>query len=166
MRILTYPDPRLRQIAEPVDDVDDDLQKTLDSMYYAMIAHRGIGLAATQLGIPKRLIVIDLSSVGITSGPMYLVNPEIIRFSTEKVTESEGCLSFPQCWGKVERSKDIDVRYLNYNGDQITIEATGLMAACIQHEVEHLDGILFHDHLSKMKKKMNERKLRKLGVMK
>lgn len=162
MRILAYPDPRLRQKCEPVDVVDDSVRYDLDRMYYAMTAHNGIGLAASQVGIMKRLVVIDLSSVGITSGPVYMVNPEITRFSDETVTKSEGCLSFPKCWGMVKRSENIDVKYLDYHGNQITIETSALMAACIQHEVEHLDGVVFHDHLSPMKRKMNERKLQKL----
>ena len=159
-KILVEPDPFLRQISHDVEKVDDDLRELMDDMLETMYAANGIGLAAIQIGIPKRIIVMDISKNG-EKNPMYFVNPIIKNKDKDKSTYEEGCLSVPDYFAEVDRPKYCEVEYLDYNGENKILEADGLLATCIQHEMDHLEGILFIDYLSKLKKTMIVKKLSK-----
>jgi peptide deformylase len=158
LNILHYPDSRLRTRAKPVENVDDNLRKLMDDMLETMYEAPGIGLAATQVNIHKRLIVIDVSED--RSDPVCLVNPEVIASSGEEEME-EGCLSVPGVYEKVRRSEQVRVRALDRHGEQIEFDADGLLAICIQHEIDHLDGTLFVDHLSSMKRTRIKKRIEK-----
>jgi len=159
--ILKEPNERLREKSLKVDEVDKDLQNLMDDMLETMYAAPGIGLAAIQIGIPKRVIVLDLSHKDETKNPMYFINPEIINKSDKKSTYEEGCLSVPGQFAEIERANMCHVKYLDYHGDPKEIKAEGMIATCIQHEIDHLEGILFIDYLSKLKKTMIVKKLSK-----
>lgn len=159
--ILTAPDPRLRQVSEPVETVDDDLRALMDDMLETMYAAPGIGLAAIQVGVPKRVIVMDLAAENETAAPRYFVNPEILNPSQTLAPYEEGCLSVPEFYEEVERPDQCTVRYLDYNGNPQILEADGLLAVCIQHEMDHLEGVLFIDHLSRLKRDRILKKLKK-----
>ena len=159
--ILTEPNKLLRQISQPVDHVGENEKKLMDDMLETMYAADGIGLAAIQVSIPKRIIVMDLSKDKKNKSPMYFVNPIILNKATEQSTYEEGCLSVPDQFAEIERSKKCEVEYLDYNGEKKLLKAEGLLATCIQHEIDHLEGILFIDHLSKLKKSMIIKKLSK-----
>tara|TARA_B110000196_G_scaffold240277_1_gene208706 strand:+ start:1663 stop:2181 length:519 start_codon:yes stop_codon:yes gene_type:complete len=159
--ILTEPDKLLRQISKPVENVSEDEQKLMNDMLETMYAANGIGLAAIQIGIPKRIIVMDISRDKNIKTPMHFVNPIIIKKNQEKSTYEEGCLSVPNQFAEIERSSECEIKYLDYNGEKKLIEAKGLLATCIQHEMDHLEGILFIDYLSKLKKSMIIKKLSK-----
>jgi peptide deformylase len=150
--ILTVPDPVLKQKSAPVAKVDDSARQLMDDMLETMYAAPGIGLAAIQIGVPKRVIVMDLAAKGEPPQPRYFVNPEILEAGDELVPYEEGCLSVPEIYDEVERPNRVKIRYLDYNGDEVVEEATGLYAVCIQHEMDHLDGVLFIDHLSRLKR--------------
>ena len=156
--ILEFPDPRLRTKAAPVADVDANLRKLIDDMFETMYAAPGIGLAATQVNVHKRVVVIDISED--RSSPVVLINPEIISREGTEETE-EGCLSVPGVYDKVTRSEKICVRTLDRHGKSIEINADGLLAVCIQHEMDHLDGKLFVDYLSDLKRTRIRKKLEK-----
>ena len=158
--ILTEPDPFLRQKSHEVDDVNDKIRKLMDDMLDTMYEAPGIGLAAIQIGIPKRIIVIDLSKEE-EKKPLYFVNPKIILKSDSNATYEEGCLSVPGQFAEIDRPDKCHVNYLDYNGKQQEIKAEGLLATCIQHEIDHLEGILFIDYLSKLKKNYIVKKLSK-----
>ncbi len=158
--ILTEPNEILRQVSKPVQTVGNEERKLMDDMLETMYAANGIGLAAIQIGIPKRIIVMDISKDG-KKNPMYFVNPRIKNKDKEKTTYEEGCLSVPDYFAEVDRSKYCEVEYLDYNGENKILEADGLLATCIQHEMDHLEGILFIDYLSKLKKTMIVKKLSK-----
>ena len=158
--ILTEPNEILRQVSKPVQTVGNEERKLMDDMLETMYAANGIGLAAIQIGIPKRIIVMDISKDG-KKNPMYFVNPKIKNKDKEKTTYEEGCLSVPDYFAEVDRSKYCEVEYLDYNGENKILEADGLLATCIQHEMDHLEGILFIDYLSKLKKTMIVKKLSK-----
>ena len=158
--IITEPNEILRQVSKPVQTVGNEERKLMDDMLETMYAANGIGLAAIQIGIPKRIIVMDISKDG-KKNPMYFVNPRIKNKDKEKITYEEGCLSVPDYFAEVDRSKYCEVEYLDYNGESKVLEADGLLATCIQHEMDHLEGILFIDHLSKLKKTMIVKKLSK-----
>ena len=160
--ILTEPNPILRQISKPVNGVGAEEKKLMDDMLETMYAANGIGLAAIQIGIPKRIIVMDLSKDENKKEPKFFVNPVIKNKDTSKSTYEEGCLSVPNQFAEVDRPKKCDVEYLDYNGDKKILKADGLLATCIQHEMDHLDGILFIDYLSKLKKSMIIKKLSKV----
>ncbi|MGH8188996.1 MAG: peptide deformylase [Steroidobacteraceae bacterium] len=156
--ILEFPDPRLRARAQPVEQVDRELRKLIDDMFETMYAAPGIGLAATQVNVPKRVLVVDIS--GNRKEPLALINPELL--SREGVEETEeGCLSVPGVYDKVTRAEHIRVRALDREGRTIELEAKGLLAVCIQHEIDHLDGKLFVDYLSELKRTRIRRKLEK-----
>ena len=159
--ILTAPDPILKQVSKPVDAVDDALRALMDDMLETMYDAPGIGLAAIQIGVPKRVLVMDISTREEDDAPepMYFVNPEIITASEDVAIYNEGCLSVPEQFAEVERPAEIKVRYLDYDGNQQEIEADGLLATCIQHEMDHLDGVLFIDYLSRVKRDIILRKL-------
>ena len=160
--ILTEPNRLLRQVSEPVLTVGKEEQKLMDDMLETMYSANGIGLAAIQIGVPKRIIVMDLSKDKSEKKPMYFVNPEIKNKDILKTTYEEGCLSVPNQFAEIERPKKCDVEYLDYNGNKKTLKAEGLLATCIQHEMDHLEGILFIDYLSKLKKSMIIKKLSKV----
>ena len=159
-KILTEPDPFLRQISQEVEKVDDEIRKLMDDMLETMYEAPGIGLAAIQIGVPKRVIVIDLSKEKEKT-PMYFVNPKAVIKSKNNSTYEEGCLSVPGQFAEVDRPNECHVRYLDYNGQNRELKAEGLLATCIQHEIDHLEGILFIDYLSKLKKNYIVKKLSK-----
>ena len=158
-KILTEPDPLLRQKSKKVDVVDNETRLLMDDMLETMYAANGIGLAAIQIGIPKRIIVMDISKDENKREPRYFVNPIIINRDKLKSTYEEGCLSVPNQFAEIDRPKNCDVEYLDYNGEKKLLKAEGLLATCIQHEMDHLEGILFIDYLSKLKKSMIIKKL-------
>jgi peptide deformylase len=156
LTILEFPDPRLRTRAVRVDSVDDELRSLIDDMFETMYAAPGIGLAATQVDVHRRLLVTDVSAD--KSEPFVLINPEILEKDGVTVTE-EGCLSVPGYYEEVKRAEHIRVRFLDRNGDEVEMEAEGLLAVCIQHEMDHLDGKLFVDYLSEAKRMRIRKKL-------
>ena len=160
-QILTEPNKILRQKSTLVEKVDSDLQKLMDDMLETMYAAPGIGLAAIQVGVPKRVIVLDLASREEKKKPMFFINPEIINRSNNNSTYEEGCLSVPGQFAEIERPDKCHVKYLDYYGEKKEIKAEGMLATCIQHEMDHLEGILFIDYLSKLKKSMITKKLSK-----
>jgi len=160
--IITVPDPRLKLVSEPVTGgVDDALRALMDDMLETMYAAPGIGLAAIQIGVPKRVIVMDLAREGEPPAPRYFVNPEILWRADETAPYNEGCLSVPDIYDDVERPSRVRLRYLDYHGAEIEEEAEGLYAVCIQHEMDHLQGVLFIDHLSRLKRERAVAKVRK-----
>ena len=159
--ILTEPNKILRQVSKPVKKVSLDEQKLMNDMLDTMYAANGIGLAAIQIGVPKRIIVMDLSKDPNKKEPRYFVNPIIKNKDKLKSTYEEGCLSVPDQFAEIDRPKNCDIEYLDYNGDKKLLKAEGLLATCIQHEMDHLEGILFIDYLSKLKKSMIIKKLSK-----
>ena len=162
-KILIEPNKILRQKSLIVENVNMDIQKLMDDMLETLYSAPGIGLAAIQIGVAKRVIVMDLSRDRDKEpkNPMYFVNPEIIWKSEEKFTYEEGCLSVPNQFAEIDRSKQCHVKHLDYNGHSQELKADGLLATCIQHEIDHLEGILFIDYLSKLKKSMIIKKLSK-----
>ena len=158
--IITEPDKILRKISSPVQKVGDTERKIMDDMVETMYSANGIGLAAIQIGIPKRIIVIDLK-IENKKTPLFFVNPVIKNKDNLKSTYEEGCLSVPNQFAEINRPKKCDVEYLDYNGEKKILKAEGLLATCIQHEMDHLEGILFIDYLSKLKKSMIIKKLSK-----
>ena len=160
-KILTEPDPFLRQKSIPVEKVDDEVRSLMDDMLETMYAAPGIGLAAVQIGVPKIVIVMDLSKGNEKKDPMYFLNPEIITKSENDASYEEGCLSVPNQFAEVNRPDNCKVKYLDYEGNEKILDAKGLLATCIQHEMDHLEGILFIDYLSKLKKSMIIKKLSK-----
>ena len=160
-KILTEPDPFLRQKSSKVEDVNDEIRDLMDDMLETMYHAPGIGLAAIQIGVPKRVIVMDLSRDQEEKNPQYFVNPEIITNSNNEASYEEGCLSVPGQFAEINRPDKCRVKYLDYNGDEKITDAQGLLATCIQHEIDHLEGILFIDYLSKLKKSMIVKKLSK-----
>ena len=159
--ILVVPDPMLKQVSKPVAVVDDDLRALMDDMLETMYAAPGIGLAAIQIGVAKRVIVMDISRQDEPPAPRYFVNPEILWASEETLPYEEGCLSVPEIYDEVERPAQVKLRYLNYQGETVEEDAEGLFAVCIQHEMDHLDGVLFIDHLSRLKREQAVKKVKK-----
>ena len=160
--IITAPDSRLKQVSEPVERVTDEIRTLMDDMLETMYVAPGIGLAAPQVGVTKRVIVVDVAPEGEPARPMKLVNPEIVGVGEEDATHEEGCLSLPEQFAEVVRPAGATIRYLDENGAAQELEADGLLATCIQHEIDHLDGILFVDHVSALKRNMILRKLTKM----
>jgi peptide deformylase len=160
-KILTEPDPFLRQKSNKVDQVNDEIRTLMDDMLETMYNAPGIGLAAIQVGVPKRVIVMDLSREDEKKNPLYFVNPEIITNSNNDAAYEEGCLSVPGQFAEISRPDKCKVKYLDYNGNEKILDTQGLLATCIQHEMDHLEGILFIDYLSKLKKSMIVKKLSK-----
>jgi len=151
-KIVTIPDPILKKKSLPIKNVDLSVKKLMDDMLETMYAAPGIGLAAVQVGVLKRVVVIDLSKKEEKKTPLFFVNPEIISTSEEQVSYEEGCLSIPNQFAEIKRPNRCHVKYLDYNGKKKDLKADGLLATCIQHEIDHLNGILFIDYLSKLKK--------------
>lgn len=165
--IIETPDPRLRQISQPVEAVDDDLRRLMDDMLETMYEAPGIGLAAIQVGVAKRVLVIDLQDEDEETGerilkPHFFINPEIVSVSDDMRVYNEGCLSVPEIYAEVERPARIRARWLDYDGKPHEEELDELMSTCLQHELDHLNGILFIDHLSKLKRDMLLKKLAKM----
>jgi peptide deformylase len=165
--IYTAPDPLLKTISTPVEEVNDDIRKLVDDMFETMYDAPGIGLAAIQVGVQKRLLVLDVVGKGGDElpQPMALINPEITWVSDHDATYEEGCLSVPEHYADVIRPAEIEVTYLDVDGKSQKLKADGLLAVCIQHEIDHLDGILFVDHISALKRNMILRKLLKQKKM-
>ena len=159
--ILTEPNKLLRQISQPVERVGEAERELMNDMLETMYAANGIGLAAIQIGVPKRIIVMDLSKEENKKLPMYFVNPLIIKKNEQRTIYEEGCLSVPNQFAEIQRSSKCEVEYLDYNGNKQNLQAEGLLATCIQHEIDHLEGILFIDYLSKLKREMITKKLSK-----
>ncbi|MDA9554115.1 peptide deformylase [Emcibacteraceae bacterium] len=160
--IVTVPDPLLKKVSEPVEKVDDKVRAFLDDMLETMYAAPGIGLAAVQVGKLWRILVIDIASDDEEPNPMYFINPVITWTSEEFNTYNEGCLSIPEQYADVERPAECKVDFIDYNGDEKEIHADGLLATCIQHEMDHLNGVVFIDYLSKIKRGIYVRKVKKL----
>jgi len=159
--ILTAPDPRLKQVSKPIEKVDDEIRALMDDMLETMYAAPGIGLAAIQVGVPKRVIVIDLAHEGEEPRPMYFANPEILEKADQTAPYEEGCLSVPELYEEVERPETCRIRFLDYQNELREMDCEGLLATCIQHEMDHLEGVLFIDHLSRLKRQMMLKKLQK-----
>jgi len=164
--ILEVPDPRLKQVSSPVEEVNDEIRALIADMFETMYAAPGIGLAAVQVGVPKRLLVIDLQEPEEEGGepvrdPRVFINPEIVEHSDQDVPYNEGCLSVPDQYAEVDRPDRIRARWLDEHGQAHEQEITGLLAVCLQHEMDHLEGILFIDHLSRLKREMILRKIAK-----
>jgi len=150
--ILILPDKRLRLVSEPVKKITADVRRLLDDMFETMYDAPGVGLAAIQVGAPQRIVTIDVAKKEEPKNPQVFINPELLGVSEEKSIHEEGCLSIPEYYDDVERPAEIRVRYLDLNGKSQEIEANGLLARCLQHEVDHLNGVLFIDYLSKLKR--------------
>jgi peptide deformylase len=161
LAIIVAPDPRLKQRAEAVVRVDAQLRRLMDSMLETMHAANGIGLAAPQVGVLKRVIVVDISQPEEPAQPYRMANPEIVWHTSEMATGEEGCLSLPEHFGEVTRPEGVRVRYIDEKGEERELEARGLLAKCVQHEIDHLEGLLFVDHLSSLKRNIILRKLAK-----
>jgi peptide deformylase len=159
--ILTVPDPVLKQVSKPVEAVTDETRALMDDMLETMYAAPGIGLAAVQIGVPLRVIVMDLAKEGEPPAPRHFVNPEILELEGDKQAYEEGCLSVPDFFDEVERPKRVRLRYLNYQGELVEEWAEGMYAVCIQHEMDHLQGTLFIDHLSRLKRSYAINKVKK-----
>jgi peptide deformylase len=165
--ILTVPDPRLKLVSTPVEGgVTDELRALMDDMLETMYDAPGIGLAAIQIGVPKRVIVMDLAREGEEPQPRHFVNPEILWASEDTAPYEEGCLSIPEIFDEVQRPARVKLRYLNYQGEEIVEDAEGLFAVCIQHEMDHLAGVLFIDHLSRLKRDRAVAKVKKAKLAK
>ncbi len=150
--LVILPDARLRAVSEPVAEITDEIRRLADDMLETMYDAPGVGLAAIQIGVPKRVITMDVSKSETERQPMVLINPEILWTSEEKRAYEEGCLSIPEYYEEVERPDRVRFRYTNLQGETVEQEADGLMATCVQHEIDHLNGVLFIDHLSKLKR--------------
>ncbi|MFS2318510.1 peptide deformylase [Maricaulis sp. D1M11] len=159
--IVTVPDPRLKEVSQPVDGVDDDLRAFMDDMLETMYAADGIGLAAIQVGVPKRIIVMDLSGPDERKDPKFFVNPVLTDPSDSLRPYEEGCLSVPGYYDTVDRPDRIKITYLDYDGNEVEEIAEGMFATCIQHEMDHLEGVLFIDHLSRLKRQRAVQKVKK-----
>ena len=163
-KILIEPNKLLRQVSQPVDEVNKEIQKLMDDMLETMYSANGIGLAAIQIGVPKNLVVIDLLTKEKKRNPMFFVNPEILKKSSKMSKYEEGCLSIPNLFAEVKRPSECEIEYLDYEGNKKSLKATGLLATCIQHEIDHLKGILFIDYLSKLKRDIILKKLSKQNL--
>ncbi|WCL54522.1 peptide deformylase [Gimibacter soli] len=161
LNIIHVPDPVLRTISDPVEEVNDAVRRTLDDMVETMYAAPGIGLAAIQVGIPRRMLVIDTEGDEANPKPKFLINPEVVWESDDYSVYNEGCLSVPEHYAEVERPATVRIRYVDYHGKQVEEEMDGLLATCAQHEIDHLNGVVFIDHLSKLKRNMIVKKLLK-----
>ncbi len=160
--IRVVPDPILKQVSKPVPGVDDDLRRLMDDMLETMYDAPGIGLAAIQVGVAKQVIVMDLAREGEPPEPRYFVNPQILWASEDMAPYEEGCLSVPEVFDEVERAARVKVKYLDYDGQERVVEADGLFSVCLQHEMDHLKGVLFIDYLSRLKRDRAVTRVRKL----
>ena len=163
--LIILPDPVLRQVSEPIGTVDDGVRRLADDMLETMYDAPGIGLAAIQIGVPRRMLVLDVSKEDEGRQPLVFINPEVVRSSEERSAYEEGCLSIPDYYAEVERPAAITVSYLDREGRQQSIDADGLLATCLQHEIDHLNGVLFIDHISKLKRDMVIRRFTKASKL-
>ena len=162
LEIITAPDPRLKRISAPIENVDDHVRRLANDMLAAMYAAPGVGLAAIQVDVPKRMLVVDVTrEEDGARAPHVLINPEIVWYADDLATYDEGCLSFPEHYAEIERPESVRIEFLDTNGKIQTMEADGLLSRCLQHEIDHLDGILFVDYLSATRRHMILRKLSK-----
>ncbi|APO66125.1 peptide deformylase [Rhizobium mongolense] len=159
--LIILPDPVLRQVSKPIERVDADLKRLADDMLETMYDAPGIGLAAIQVGVPRRILVIDVSREGEEKQPQVFINPKIVKSSDERSVYEEGCLSIPDYYAEVERPATVSVEYLDRDGKAQTVEADGLLATCLQHEIDHLNGVLFIDYISRLKREMVIKKFTK-----
>jgi peptide deformylase len=159
--LIILPDPLLRQVSKPIERVDSDLQRLADDMLETMYDAPGIGLAAIQIGVARRMLVIDVAREGEEKQPLVFINPEIVSSSDERSVYEEGCLSIPDYYAEVERPATVGVKYLDRDGKEQTMEADSLLATCLQHEIDHLNGVLFIDHISRLKREMVIKKFTK-----
>jgi peptide deformylase len=150
--IIKLPDPRLRLVSKPVNAIDDEVRSLVADMFETMYAAPGIGLAAIQVGVPQRVVTLDLAKKDDPKKPQVVINPEILWSSEERGTYEEGCLSIPELYEEVERPAQVKVRFTDLDGTVHEVDANGLLATCLQHEIDHLNGVLFIDHLSKLKR--------------
>ena len=164
--ILTVPNPILKQVSKPVDEVTDETRALMDDMLETMYDAPGIGLAAVQIGVPLNIIVMDLSKDGEEKQPRFFVNPEILESVDETKPYQEGCLSVPDIFEDVDRPERVQLTYLDYNGERVTEWAEGLYAVCIQHEMDHLKGVVFIDYLSRLKRERAVKKVIKAEKLK
>ena len=160
--IIKAPDPVLKKRCAPVERIDDETRRLMEDMLETMYAAPGVGLAAPQVGVPRRIIVVDTSDPEGERTPLRMANPEIIAASDEMLLREEGCLSFPQQYEEVERPATVRVRYLDHENEIREFDADGLLAVCVQHEIDHLDGVLLVDHLSTLKRSIILRRMKKL----
>ena len=161
MPVIHAPDPRLEVVSTAVECVDDDVRRLMDDLLETMNAEKGLGLSAVQVGIPRRVVVANVTRHEGMSWQLKLANPHITAFSQTRVEFDEGCLSFPELFALVERPESIDLTYLDENGEDRELHAEGILARCLQHEIDHLDGILFVDHLSALRRRLILRKMTK-----
>ena len=159
--IITAPDPRLKVVSEPVESVDDEIRALIDDMFETMYDAPGIGLAAIQIGVSKRIVVMDIADAESPPEPRCFINPEVVWTSEDVTTYEEGCLSVPDYYAEVDRPAQARVKFLDRDGKAQEIEADGLLATCIQHEIDHLNGVLFVDHISSVRRSIILRKLTK-----
>ena len=159
--LIILPDPVLRQVSTKIEQVNDDIRTLADDMLATMYDAPGIGLAAIQVGVPKRMLVIDLSKEGEDKKPQVFINPEILTSSDERSAYEEGCLSIPDYYAEVERPARITLKHVGLDGKELTLDAEGLLAVCLQHEIDHLNGVLFIDHISRLKREMVIKKFTK-----
>ncbi|MBB6486504.1 peptide deformylase [Rhizobium lusitanum] len=164
--LIILPDPLLRQASKPVEQIDTEIQRLADDMLETMYDAPGIGLAAIQIGVPRRLLVIDVAREGEEKKPLVFINPEIVASSDERSVYEEGCLSIPDYYAEVERPARVTVKHLDRNGKEQLTEADGLLATCVQHEIDHLNGVLFIDHISRLKREMVIKKFTKAAKAK
>lgn len=163
--LIILPDPILRQVSRPIETVDGEVKKLADDMLETMYDAPGIGLAAIQIGVARRMLVLDVSKDGEDKTPLVFINPEVVASSDARSVYEEGCLSIPDYYAEVERPASITVRHLDREGKEQVTEAEGLLATCLQHEIDHLNGVLFIDHISKLKREMVIRKFTKAAKM-
>ena len=163
--LIILPDPILRQVSKPIETIDSEVKKLADDMLETMYDAPGIGLAAIQIGVARRMLVLDVSKDGEDKTPLVFINPEVVASSDARSVYEEGCLSIPDYYAEVERPAGITVRHLDRDGKEQLTEADGLLATCLQHEIDHLNGVLFIDHISKLKREMVIRKFTKAAKM-
>jgi len=164
--LIILPDPILRQASAPIEQVDDAVRNLSNDMLETMYDAPGIGLAAIQVGVARRMLVIDLSKEDEEKQPQVFINPEILQFSDERSVYEEGCLSIPDYYAEVERPAKITLKFLGFDGKEQLLDAEGLLATCLQHEIDHLNGVLFIDHISRLKREMVVRKFTKASKLK
>ncbi|MGM4979746.1 MULTISPECIES: peptide deformylase [Rhizobium] len=164
--LIILPDPLLRQASKPIERIDTETQRLADDMLETMYDAPGIGLAAVQIGVPRRMLVIDVSREGEEKTPLVFINPEIVASSDDRSVYEEGCLSIPDYYAEVERPARVTVKYLDRDGKEQLTEAHGLLATCVQHEIDHLNGVLFIDYISRLKREMVIKKFTKAAKAK
>lgn len=163
--LIILPDPILREVSKPIETIDSEVKKLADDMLETMYDAPGIGLAAIQIGVARRMLVLDVSKDGEDKTPLVFINPEVVSSSDARSVYEEGCLSIPDYYAEVERPAIITVRHLDRDGKEQVTEADGLLATCLQHEIDHLNGVLFIDHISKLKREMVIRKFTKAAKL-